>query len=212
MAVTILLIGLVVLVGAVGPLFMPVRVRVAFSPQVRQLSVTYMGIEVLWDWIGGFRRVRILGLNLRPRPFAVAEEPGVKPTPAKPRKPRRRRVSLSRLWSERAAVRRIARVGGRFLRRIWRSWRLESGRLRCTFGSGDPATTGLACAGFWIAHGMFARRWPALRIEWQPDFTRSIAEVDGSLTFRITPIRPVAALLAAAVTFPWRGVMRLRRA
>jgi hypothetical protein len=205
-------------------LLAPIRVQVALAPGQRQVSIFYLGFAIFWDQLASRTDLCFLGCRLRSRP---GRELITRPTPTRPptgpavheaasrsRLPESvRRIRL--LWSYRLILRRTVFVAARLVGRLWRSWRLESGRLQIVFGSKDPALTGLASGLFWAMRPTLHQQWPMLAIDWQPIFAPAVEttlRVEATLVYRVIPVEPSWAVARALGTLPWRGLIRLKKA
>ncbi|HWO56625.1 MAG TPA: DUF2953 domain-containing protein [bacterium] len=115
------------------------------------------------------------------------------------------------LRENRDTLSRTAHVTLLFLRRLWRSWRLESGHVMVALGTGDPAATGMAHGMISALAGVLASRWPQVRLESHPDFEDAAFESHGRLVFRFRLLDPAWHFLRYMVTLPWRGLARIKR-
>jgi len=209
---------------AAALLLAPVRVQVAFGRDHKWARISYIGTSALWDQQKRQTQYSLLGLRLRTRPWGTSGTEHMK----QPRRPRerapqqhRRRAPnvLSRarlLWVHRVVVLRTVRVVARLIGRLAGSLHLESGRLDIYFRSPDPAVTGAATGAFWATCASRKRRWHRLDLSWNPDFTpgstRTELSLEGAFTWRIIPVEPLAAVLRALGSMPWRRLYRLKRA
>jgi hypothetical protein len=115
------------------------------------------------------------------------------------------------LRENRDTLSRTAHVTLLFLRRLWGSWRLESGQVAVALGTGDPAGTGMAHGMMSALAGVLASRWPQVQLESHPDFEGAAFESHGRLVFRIRLLDPAWHFLRYMVTLPWRGLLRMKR-
>lgn len=141
------------------------------------------------------------------------------PTPAKPPGQKKHAPSAEpdpvrstlAIWENRETLSRTARVTVRFLRRLWRSWQLESGHVIVSVGTGNPAGTGMAHGVLSALGGAVASRWPQLRIDSRPDFEGMTLGSRGRLVFRFRLLDPLWHFVRYVFTLPWRGLVRLKR-
>jgi hypothetical protein len=211
--VLIVLAGLAVLTLVV--LVAPVRIRASFAPGTAVMRVRYLIFFSEYDVKTRVRTRGVLGRVISrrgPRP----------PKPPKPKKPKRERKPPEErprlrergqlLWSSRLVLRRAFLVVMRLVGRILRSFRLESADINLTMGLANPAHTGMATGLFHATQPAVRRRFPRLRLSLHPDFQRPIKKAEGEIVYRIIPMEPVAHLLRALGTLPWRGLWKFKKA
>ena len=205
-------------------LLAPVRVRLLLAPDRKQISLLYLGFEITWDQrarrtdllffglqFGSHTRHSPISPEIAASPVSERDERVPASQNASPSFPRRVRL----LWSSRLTLRRATVVLARLLGRLWRSWRLESGRVNLVLGLSDPALTGFATGLFWTLRPVIRRRWPMLAVNCTPVFDPGAGSAFGAnvdLVYRIVPFEPIWALVRAVSSLPWRSLVRLRRA
>jgi hypothetical protein len=211
--VLIVLAGLVLLTLVV--LLAPVRIRLAFGPDAAVMRVRYLIFFSEYDVKTRVRTRGILG-------WAVSRRGPRPPKPSKPKKPKpepkppEERPGLRErgqvLWSSRLVLRRAFLVAVRFVGRILRSFRLQSADINLTIGLNNPAHMGMATGLFHATQPAVRHRFPRLHLSLFPDFQRPIKEAEGEIVYRIVPLEPVAHLLRALGTLPWRGLWKFKKA
>ncbi|MBI3872826.1 MAG: DUF2953 domain-containing protein [candidate division Zixibacteria bacterium] len=201
-------------------LWAPVRLVVLYDRHRMMVRLSSMGLSVQWDGSTRRRTLRLFGVRIRE--IEMQHDAPDPPTPAMQSTGTiaatdtaaggRTWQRFSAMWQFRGVLRRTLRLCLRFVGRFWRAWKLESGQLMLTVGLSSPAQTGIATGVFYAMKPTLSREWPKLRVDWRPDFTRKAVEIDGNVTFRIIPLRPIWAAIRLAAALPWRGLRQFRKA
>ncbi|MEW5701853.1 MAG: hypothetical protein AB1792_06455 [Candidatus Zixiibacteriota bacterium] len=219
-----LIVGFPGLLATALMLLAPIRLQLVLESGQWRVRISYIGLQVAWRQGVGRAEVRFLGLRLWSSvgvfdiksTGAVPPRAGAAPDSAASSRPGSRPgARIPRLWEYRSVLRRAAIVLARLLGRLWRCWRLERGRVFVSVRAANPALTGWASGVFWAMQPAIRKRWPVLDVNGSFDFApRASSElaVESDLMYRGLPLMVVWAVGRAAVTMPWRDVIRMKRA
>lgn len=205
-----------VIVGVVILLATPIKIRAAWTPDEKELTVRYLGFGRTTDFAARVNVIDWLGLRLS-RSEIGAKRPTKKKPTAKVKKEKveakkeKAKIPLTRIIKALAAHRQtIRRVVARALVLVGRLMlcpRLRLLRLDVAAGSGNPAVTGMYYGWFNAVRPAWASN--RVIVNWQPVFDRAhfAARFDGRVWLQ--PWRPVRQIARFVLELPKWQLYRL---